>query len=129
MEKTRKTKKISLRNIQRIAYNQLRKDPTTLEELEQFLKDWWSDKYNLPDNHPLLLEKTLEELMIMYYKDVYKDKDSQALKQFEEEEGIKKSDEDWFKKQMGNKDYNESKTLNSSKDENEFEEKFDTLGE
>jgi len=123
--------KISFQNLKRIAYNKVKKDPATLEELEEFLKDWWSDKFNLPDNHPLLLEKTFEELLIMYFKDTFRNEDGEETKDYEIREGIRKSDEDWFRKQMGEEEYNNSKTLNSSRDEQKigFEEKFDVLGE
>lgn len=129
-----KKRQISLRNLKRIAYNQVRKEPENLEELERFLKDWWSAKFNLPDNHPLLLDKTLEELIVMYYKDVFRDKDSETTKQYEEEEGIikgkQREDEEWFRVQMGKEEYERTKTLNSVRDEveqHEFIEVFDVV--
>ena len=41
------------------------------EESDYFLILWWSNKYKLPDNHPLLLSKTREELYIDYLVDCF----------------------------------------------------------
>ncbi len=35
------------------------------------LKYWWVGKYNLPPNHPLLLDLTLAELALDWYNDRY----------------------------------------------------------
>lgn len=49
----------------------------TLEDDERFLITWWSRKYNLPQNHPLLLSMTFEELAIEFFQDQYiKNKES-----------------------------------------------------
>lgn len=35
---------------------------------------WWVDKYNLPPNHPLLLERTETSLFEEYLRDLYRQK-------------------------------------------------------
>lgn len=60
-----------------------------LEDNTHLLKRWWSNKYNLPTNHPLLLEKYEEELMIEYYED------EQFQDELEKEMNKPTDDENW----------------------------------
>lgn len=100
---------MSFLNIKRIAFYRAKRENIPYDELEDFIKDWWSDKFNLPNNHPLLLQKTLEELMIEYYTDVFKKIPEEARK-FELEDlgqvklslsSEEQDDEEWFKKMLG----------------------------
>lgn len=44
------------------------------------LERWWSEKYKLPANHPLLLERTLPDLQREWWLDLLHERDSlQAL--------------------------------------------------
>ena len=62
---------INLDVLREIAKTQVKNKVETEEDLTIFLKIWWSQKYNLPDNHPLLMDRTLEELVIDYYKNEF----------------------------------------------------------
>lgn len=128
-------------NLKRIARSKVRCEQVQFDELEDFLKDWWSQKYTLPNNHPLLLEKTLEELLIEYYVDLFS-KFPEELHKFECEikevkaESPVAEDEDWFQRNMGqdytvnqahstkfNKELGQTKT-----DEVEFDDNYSSLG-
>jgi len=94
---------INYNNLKIIARNKIKKDSvSSFEEFEEFLKQWWSDKYRLPDNHPLLLEKNLEDLIIEYFVDYFRN-NPQNLNEFEINNNLIEDDEDeiWFKKKMG----------------------------
>ena len=68
-----------------IALNKYKTPVQSEEDLIDFLKMWWSNKYNLPDNHPLFLDKTVEEHVIDYYMDrFYKNPDEANAKTVEE---------------------------------------------
>ena len=62
---------INIQILKEIARNRVRLDVKTENDLIEFLKVWWSNKYTLPDNHPLFLSKTLEEHVIDYYIDKF----------------------------------------------------------
>lgn len=130
-----------LNNLKKIARYKVRRQDVTHEEFEDYLKIWWSEKYNLPPNHPLLLQLTIEELIIEYYRDIFA-KDPKELEAFEAEIGIvdPKSDEAWFKKHMGDEYTTESavsekfkkglkngENKENDKKDNEFDDVF-TLG-
>lgn len=102
-KKAQGTKTISLNKIKRIARNQVRKSKNlTVADFEVLAKRWWSEKYNLPINHPLLLELTLEELFLEYWIDVFS-KDPKELEKFENELNLLAEDSDlaWFKEMLG----------------------------
>jgi len=63
--------RINIPQLRKIAKETVQKEVTDEIELAEFLGGWFSKRYNLPDNHPLFLEKTLEELVIDYYKDQF----------------------------------------------------------
>jgi len=109
---------MSLINLKRIARNKVRRTEVNIYEFEDYLKDWWSDKFKLPPNHPLLYQLTLEELIIMYYRDQFIN-DPKELELFEAEinEVPKNSDEAWFKKQMGKEYKKEFEYSTQFKDE------------
>ncbi|CAK0749569.1 hypothetical protein CCP1ISM_330005 [Azospirillaceae bacterium] len=115
------------------------KDPIqTEEDLISFLGIWWSNKYNMPDNHPLFLEKTLEEHVIDYYMDRFHKNPDEANAPTVEE---LKAEEDQLREEMG-EDFREeydyflpptteeqeggSSETSINKLEDEFEERFDT---
>lgn len=130
---------MSLVNLKRIArYKVTINSANGEDEMAEFLMDWWSEKYNLPNNHPLLLQKTLEELVVEYYVDVFK-KNPDELSKFEKDLGVAKEDEDekWFKKMMGEQYTSEpaysegfgGKAKEQPKeDEAVFEDTYNTLG-
>ncbi len=93
----------TLSNIKEIAYSQFaHKTLNNSEDLIIFLKNWWVQKYNLPANHQLLLNQTIEELLIEYYFDVFKnDKDELAKYEKERHGGVMIEDEEWFKQELG----------------------------
>lgn len=116
-----------LTSLKSLAYRRAKRTTITLDELEDHLKMWWSDKYKLPDNHPLLLEKTLEELLVEYYTDVFRSSPEES-KQFERQLGLstdEPSDEEWFKKTMGN-DYTPETAIDKKTDKpiGDFEDKY-----
>ncbi len=127
---------MSLINLKRIACYRFRRDVISDNEIVDFLKSWWSGKYNRPDNDPLLLDKRLEELIVEYYEDFFK-LNPEKLNEFEMsiKELPNDSDENWFKQIMKDEYTPESafstefknKNTPESKDE-EFEESYHTLG-
>ena len=123
---------MGLLNIKRIAKHKAQRVSVSYAELEEYLKEWWSEKYNLPDNHPLLLQKTLEELIIEYWTDVFK-KHPEELRKFENEINEKSKphvsdeDEEWFKKVMKD-DYNQDALKNDIKEKEEFSDTYNKDG-
>ena len=93
---------IDVKAIKQVAYNKATATSVPMSDIDNFLKQWWSDKYHRPTNDPLLLQFTTEELMLEYYYDIFKDNKDERLK-FEKESQIETEDEDekWFKKVMG----------------------------
>lgn len=87
---------LDLSVLKMIAKNRVQKEIQTVDDLVYFLSIWWSEKYKLPCNHQLFLEKTIEELVIDYYIDKFIS-DPQSMN---EEEKVQ-DDEDWYKEQMG----------------------------
>lgn len=63
----------------------LKKEIQNEEDLIEVLKNWWVKRFNLPDNHPLFLDKTLEELVIDYYKDRFLNNPAELTAQTAEE--------------------------------------------
>ena len=61
---------------------------SSFEDDEELLMIWWSNKYKLPRNHPLLLQMHLEELFVEYYQDQHKNKnaDSELTQEMIEED-------------------------------------------
>lgn len=108
------------------------------EDLISFLGMWWSNKYNLPDNHPLFLEKTLEEHVIDYYMDrFYKNPEEASAPTLEElkaeEEALKvemgdeyREEYDYFMPPTEEEQAKGSGETSISKLEEEFDERFDT---
>lgn len=96
-------------NLKRIAFYKIKRTAIPFDELTDFIRDWWSKKYTLPNNHPLLLDKTLEELLIEYYEDYYinnEDELTTLAKELGENSPIANIDldatEEWFKRVMKN---------------------------
>lgn len=93
-----------LDKIKKIAFEKVKKTKNQIpfNEFESYLKDWWSNKFNLPTNHPLLLELTFEELALQYFTDLFR-KDEEEYSRFELEVSGKHvdSDEEWLMKEMG----------------------------
>lgn len=89
--------------IKRIAYNIVQPKNFQYEEMEQFLMRWWSNKFNLPMNHPLLLDMTFEELLVDYHVDTFT-KNPESLKSFADEikESVDEIDDDeaWFRENL-----------------------------
>lgn len=132
-------------NLKRIAFYRAKQTTQSAQELCDALKLWWSDKYKLPDNHPLLLQKTLEELMVDYYTDLFR-RDEKAAKEFDKEihgradmslTDEEKADEEWFKAMMGDGYISPDEPIRSSsgeamnfetntEEELGFEENFDS---
>lgn len=95
---------INYNNLKTIAQFKIKRSSvSSFEEFEEFLREWWSEKYHLPNNHPLLLEKNLEELIIEYFVDYFKN-NPQQLNEFEVKNNLLSDDDDekWFKQKMGN---------------------------
>ncbi len=70
--------------IKKLAYDIVQPKSFRYEEMEQFLIRWWSNKFNLPTNHPLLLDRTFEELLLDYHVDTFI-KNPESLKSFADE--------------------------------------------
>lgn len=118
---------LSLKNLKRIAHNNVNKKVETLDDLQEYLIRWWSLKYNLPSNHPLLLNKTLEELIIDFFEDDFKE-NPQKMKEFElKEKGQYVDDEEWFKKQMED-EYTKENAVSEDDKNQDIEEDFRFLG-
>ena len=149
---------MSLTNLKLIAYERVARTEVPYEDLEDMLKIWWSNKYNLPKNHPLLLDCTLEELLIDYFTDLFS-KDKKEMESFQSEiykisadilpavsGGKGLSDEEWFKKVMGdeytpeeahslaygsdlkNIENQENSSKSEGKKDDEFDDVFTSLG-
>jgi hypothetical protein len=109
----------------------------TIDDLEVFLGIWWSRKYNMPSNHPLFLDRTIEEHLLDYYTHQLLDSpESENTTQTVQE--LEELDE-WYKKEMGEDfheeyDYlvppieveeNNIKTKNNNLEEEKQEEDFE----
>jgi hypothetical protein len=60
---------IDLDVLEKIAKERISRAIKTEDDLIDMLRVWWSNKFKLPDNHPLFLSKTLEEHTIDYFTD------------------------------------------------------------
>jgi hypothetical protein len=113
-----------------LALRQYKKRVVTEEDLLNFLQLWWSNKYNLPSNHPLFLDRTMEEHIIDYYLDDFKkDPESTKIQTLEELE----ADEAELKKELG-EDFSEEYDYYLPPNEGEVElpkeeEEFFKIGE
>ena len=127
---------MNFEGIKKIAYYKATAKEVNNSEIDDFLKTWWSDKYNRPTNDPLLLDRTTEELLLEYYYDTFKNnKDERLL--FEKQSKVETEDDDekWFKKMMGDQYTKDNaysgemkeKINKSKKNEDDFEDNF-TLG-
>ena len=83
----------------KLAYDQLNPNITSLDGLEQALKNWYCFQYNVPPNDDRLLDMTLEELLIL--NQMHKLRENPALT---DELDSDNNYEDWLRKEMG-KDY------------------------
>lgn len=81
----------------KLAYDQLNPNITSLDGLEQALKNWYCFQYNVPPNDDKLLDMTLEELLILNQMHQLKDNPHIADEIGRESDGY----EDWLKKEMG----------------------------
>lgn len=124
----------SYNNLKSIARYRIKRDSVSnLEEFKDFLKQWWSEKYKLPDNHPLLLDKSFEELLVEYYVDYFR-ANPKELNDFEVKNNLinDSSDEEWFKQSMG-EDYTPQEAFSEEfskgqKKEVIFDDDFQVLG-
>ena len=94
---------VNISVLKKIAKNRTAVEVNGEDDLVIFLRGWWSEKFNLPDNHPLFWDKTLEEHVIDFYYDRYL---NGGLLDQEKQEQQKIADEQWLKEQMG-EDYTE----------------------
>jgi len=133
---------MDLRRLKEIAKEQYQKTVSNELELIDFLGVWFSQKFKLPDNHPLFLDRTLEEWMVEYYKDQL----ANGREELVSEEENRDEWENYLKKEMGD-DYREeddyltqpspedlrrAKIIQAGKKDREleeFEENFPVLGE
>ena len=119
---------IDIKKLKQIAKNKVNREIENTDDLIEFLSTWWSNKYQLPSNHPLFLAKTLEELVVDYYVDKFIS-DPKSI----DEEERKKAEEDWLKKEMGDEYHEEYDYLvdpNISENEKkEIEEQFPNIKE
>jgi hypothetical protein len=107
----------------KLAYDQLNPNITSLDGLEQALKNWYCFQYNVPPNDDKLLEMTLEELLILNQMHQLKDNPHLADEIGREADGY----EEWLKKEMGENYISEDdmvkKTEMLEKEEKEFLQK------
>jgi len=89
---------IDIDALKEIAKSRVEKGVGNQEELTEFIKIWWSRRYNLPDNHPLFLNKRLEEHVIDYFVNDFMD-NPEKLKEMTIEE--QEAYEEELKKKMG----------------------------
>lgn len=115
--------------LKQIAYEKAtKKTIDSYEEMVEYLKHYWSSKYNLPDNHPLLLSKTFDEVLLEYYIDIFKS-DDEFLKKYEMELNGQQAvaeDEDWFKSEMGNDYTPPDKKISKVDDPMVFSDNYET---
>ncbi len=128
---------MALTNLKRIALYRVRRTRVDGDEIIDFLKSWWSEKYKRPVNDPLLLSRYVEELMVEYYEDLFR---AQPDKLSEFEISIndiaETSDENWFKKVMGDQYTPENsfsnefkqKSTAAQKEQEGFDDVYHTLG-
>lgn len=115
--------------LKKIAYERAtKKTIDNYEEMVEYLKQYWSAKYSLPDNHPLLLSKTFDEILLEYYIDIFKT-DDDFLKKYEMELTGQKAideDEDWFKQEMGENYTPPDKAISNVEDPMVFSDNYET---
>ena len=93
---------IDFNKLREIAKNRMTMEPSTYDELIEWLKIWWSSTYNLPDNHPLFLDKTIEEHMIDFYIKKFQNDPKELEKKTDDELKSEQDEyEEWLKKEMG----------------------------
>ncbi len=121
--------------LKNIAYNRIKKEVYNFSELDNFLIYWWSAKYSLPPNSPLVLERHTEELLLDYFVELLRDPQEQI--KFEKEQQGQASideDEDWLKQAMGNEYKTEEQQIEDDRNlsdnndkikEEEFEDKYE----
>jgi hypothetical protein len=85
-------------DIKRIALQNIDADVKDEESLIAFLKRWWSRYYNRPRKDPLLLEYSVEELLLEFFENVYLDDETERHK-VKSEMLLKESGED-FEEQL-----------------------------
>jgi len=66
--------------IKRIAYNKINQD------IEQKLVFWWCDKYKLPPTDERLLNYTVEELILEYFMDLFREDQEEMRSMMTDEE-------------------------------------------
>lgn len=86
--------------LKKIAKERVKQKIVTEDQLEDFLSIWWSRKYNLPSNHHLFLDRTMEEHMLDFYTHQLLDApeaDDDSATTVEELEEL----DEWYKEELG----------------------------
>lgn len=105
---------INIDSIEKIAKNRAKSEISSFDDVVTFLSIWFTEKFKLPPNHPLFLERTVEEWLLDYYTD--KELNSSQDK-IERDENF----EEWLKDEMGDEyhkdyDYLEQEDLSFNED-------------
>jgi len=121
---------IDFEKLKEIAKTRMEMEPSNELELIEWLKVWWSSTYNLPDNHPLFVNRTIEEHMIDFYIKKFQSNPDELN---EDSKKSKDEYEEWLKKEMGEDYHNEDDFLvdpkMSEKEKLEILEKFPNIKE
>jgi len=110
---------IDLGALKAIAKAKVEKKVQTEDDMREFIKIWWARQYNLPDNHPLFLNRTLEEHIIDFFVNDYMD-DPEKLSEMTLED--QETYEEQLKREMGS-DYKEKYDYLIPPDSTQEEEK------
>jgi len=93
----RPTTKLSFDNVYSRVMKSAQTKIKTENDLERFLRSWWCIRYNRPYRDPLLLDYSLEELVVEYLDVSYRS-NPEAFKKVKEQQKIAQEDDDWADK-------------------------------
>lgn len=91
---------IDLDKLEAIARSRAHLKVKTVDDLKLFLEIWWSRKYNLPPNHHLFQERTLEEHYIDFATNRFLDDPEEMDAQTPTAEELE-DNEEWYKEKLG----------------------------
>lgn len=97
----------------------------SLDNDEELIVKWWVKKYNLPPNHPLLLNRHIEDLFIEMFQD-------ETIANMEQKETKREEDLGWEEEIDEAHDYKMKKLIGKKSDEvdlSEFQKKAKQIEE
>jgi len=67
----------------KIAYNNIKRNSNSKENLESFICKWWMRKYNIPKTDKRYLDMIFEDIAIEYFEDMFVN-DNKMLEAYEQ---------------------------------------------